>query len=178
MNNDRGCSGWRRLGLLAVLALSTVSLHANPISPGDSPVFQVGTIIGIALAILAEAICVILLLRRWRTPRLFLLWLIAIHLLTYPIFLALLWLSSGKPPALSLAAGEGLMVLIEGGVIYLLCRFAPSAKSQLPSPSVSRSLLASLAGNLLSLAAYPLWMMLLTWISHARGSVVSDNWHD
>jgi hypothetical protein len=70
------------------------------------------------------------------------------------------------------------MVLIEGGVIYLLCRFAPSAKSQLPSPSVSRSLLASLAGNLLSLAAYPLWMMLLTWISHARGSVVSDNWHD
>ena len=43
------------------------------------------------------------------------------HLVTYPIFLGLLWLSSGKPPVLSVGVGEGLIMLIEGGLIYLMC---------------------------------------------------------
>jgi hypothetical protein len=174
MNGNPRYGGLRGLGSLAVLALSTVSLKANPINPGASPVFELGTVTGITLAILAEAICIMLLLRRWRTPRWFLLWLMAMHLVTYPIFLGLLWLSSGKPPVLSVAVGEGLIVLIEGGLIYLLCRFAPSAKSEMPLPSVSKSLFVSLAGNVCSAVAFPLLMMLSGWIAFSIESRISD----
>ena len=147
------------MGFLAVLLLSAVSLKADPINPASSPIFEFGTITSITLAILAEAGCIMLLLRRWRTPRLFLLWLMAMHLVTYPIFLGLLWLSSGKPPVLSVGVGEGLIVLIEGGLIYLMCRYVPSAKLELPLASLSKSLLASLVGNICSAVAFPLVMI-------------------
>jgi hypothetical protein len=174
MNGNLHHSRLRCWGLLAVLLLSAVSLKANPIDVTSSPVFEFGTITGITLAILAEAVCIMLLLRRWRTPRLFLLWLMAIHLVTYPFFLGLLWLSSGKPPVLSVAVGEGLMVLMEGGLIYLLCRFAPSAKSEMPLPSISKSLFASLAGNVCSVVAFPLLMMLVSWIAFSIESAIPD----
>jgi hypothetical protein len=83
----------------------------------------------------------------------------AMHLVTYPIFLGLLWLSSGKPPVLSVGVGEGLIVLIEGGLIYLMCRYVPSAKLELPLASLSKSLLASLVGNICSAVAFPLVMI-------------------
>lgn len=174
MNSNFRCGGPRCLGFLAVLAISAVSLQANPINPGASPIFELGTITGITLAILAEAICIMLLLRRWRTPRLFLLWLMAMHLVTYPILLGLLWLSSGKPPVLSVAVGEGLIVLIEGGLIYLMCRFAPSARAEMPLPSVSKSLFVSLAGNICSAVAFPLLIMLVGWIAFSIESAISD----
>src|SRR5208282_4099114 len=116
----RDCSV-RRIGFLAVLLLSAVSLKADPIDINEMPVFQSGTFIPITLAILAEAICVRLLLQRWRRPGLFILWLMGMHLLTYPLLLGLLWLSYGLHPALGVAMGEGLIVLIEGGLIYLIC---------------------------------------------------------
>ncbi|MGO9478573.1 MAG: hypothetical protein ACLQAH_12725 [Limisphaerales bacterium] len=172
MNGNLRPGGLRCLGFLAVLALSTVSLKANPINPGASPVFELGTITGITLAILAEAVCIMLLLRRWRTPLWFLLWLMAMHLVTYPIFLGLLWLSSGKPPVLSVTVGEGLIVLIEGGLIYLLCRFAPSAKSEMPLPSISKSLFVSLAGNICSAVAFPLVMILFGLIAVSIGALI------
>jgi hypothetical protein len=174
MNRDLHHSSLRCWGFLAVFFLSAVSLKADPIDPASEPIFEFGTITGITLAILAEAICIMLLLRRWRTPRWFLLWLMAMHLVTYPIFLGLLWLSSGKPPVLSVAVGEGLIVLIEGGLIYLICRFAPSAKSEIPLPSVSKSLFASLAGNVCSAVAFPLLMMLIGWIAFFIESKMSD----
>ncbi|MGA2280485.1 MAG: hypothetical protein ABSG80_09310 [Verrucomicrobiota bacterium] len=157
MNGSIRHGGIHRLGFLAVLLLSAVSLKANPASERFD---QLGTDITIALAILVEAICVLILLRRWRTPRLFILWLMGMHLLTYPLFLGFLWFSDGLHPAPAIAIGEGLIVLIEGGLIYLMCRFAPSAKSELPLPSVSKSLLASLAGNICSAVAFPLMMIL------------------
>jgi hypothetical protein len=174
MNGNVHHSRLRSLGFLAVLLLSAVSLKADPINPASSPIFEFGTITSITLAILAEAGCIMLLLRRWRTPRLFLLWLMAMHLVTYPIFLGLLWLSSGKPPVLSVAVGEGLVVLIEGSLIYLMCRFAPSAKSEMPLPSVSKSLLASLAGNICSAVAFPLLMILVGWIVFSIEKGISD----
>ena len=174
MNGNLHQGRLRCLGFLAVLLLSTISLKADPINPASSPIFEFGTVTAITLAILAEAICIMLLLRRWRTPRLFLLWLMAMHLVTYPIFLGLLWLSSGKPPVLSVAVGEGLIVLIEGGLIYLMCRFAPSAKSEMPLPSVSKSLVASLVGNLCSVVAFPLLMVLVGWIAFSMESGISD----
>ncbi|MGA2801056.1 MAG: hypothetical protein ABSE97_01580 [Verrucomicrobiota bacterium] len=148
-----------RVGFLAVLLLLAVSLKANPISVNEGPV-SLGIIVPVTLAILAEAVCILLLLRRWRTPHFFLLCLMGMHLLTYPVFLGLLWLSEGLRPAFAVAMGEGLIVLIEGGLIYLLCRFAPSAKVSFPMPSFLKCLFASLVGNVCSVAVFPLLMIL------------------
>ena len=162
--------GLRSLGFLAALLLSAVSLKANPIDISSSPTFEFGTVFVIAIAILAEAACIWLLLRRWRTPRLFILWLMGMHLLTYPIFLGMLWLAVGVHPALAVAACEGLIVLIEGSLIYFLCRFAPSAKVALPLPSIGKTLLASLIGNICSAVAFPLLTLLNAWIAYAIGN--------
>jgi hypothetical protein len=165
--NGMRYSGVHRIGFLAVLLLSVVSLKANPISAEETPVFQLGIIIPITLAILSEAICIRLLLRRWRRPGLLIPWLMVMHLLTYPLFLGWLWFSYGLHPALGVALGEGLIVLVEGGLIYLICRFLASAKSKLPVPSIARCMFASLIGNICSAAAFPLLMMLYGLIASA-----------
>lgn len=162
--------GFRRLGFLAVLLLSVISSKADPIDIGESPVFQFGTIFAITAAILLEVVCIWLLLRRKRTPRLFILWLMGMHLLTYPIFLGLLWLAIGVHPALAAATGEGLIVLIEGSLIYLICRFAPSPRVELPRPSVVQSLFVSLAGNICSAVAFPLLTMLNGFIAYSMAA--------
>jgi hypothetical protein len=159
MNGVIRDGGIRRIGFWAVLLLSAVSLKANPIDISQEPIPHAAIFL-VAFAILAEAVCILLLLRRWRTPRFFILWLMGMHLLTYPAFLGLLWLSIGLHPALAVAMGEGLIVLTEGGLIYLLCRFAPSAKPGLPLPSASKSLFASLIGNICSAVVFPLLMIL------------------
>ena len=161
--------GFRRLGFLAVLLLSTVSLQANPVVVGSGSIFEFGTIMAITVAVLVEAVCIVLLLRRARTPRLFVLWLMGMHLLTYPFFIGWLWLSISIRPELAVAIGEGLIVLIEGSLIYYLCRFAPAAKAALPPPSVGRTLLAALLGNFCSAVAFPLVALLNALIAHVIG---------
>ena len=47
------------------------------------------------------------------------------HQFTNPAFLALLWQLHDVRPALAVALGEGLVVLIEGALIYLMCHFMP-----------------------------------------------------
>jgi hypothetical protein len=47
------------------------------------------------------------------------------------------------------------VVVVEGTLIYLICRFIPSAKSDLAIPSIFKCLLASLIGNVLSASAFP-----------------------
>ena len=159
MNGSVQSGGLRRMGFVAVLMLSAVSLRANPIAPGAEPLaFMV--FIPITLAILLEAICVWLLLRRWRRPRLFVLWLLGMHILTYPLFLGLLWLLYGSHPAFAMTLGEAAIVLVEGGLIYLMCRFISSRQSPLPAPTISRTLFASLIGNICSVATYPLLLWL------------------
>jgi heme/copper-type cytochrome/quinol oxidase subunit 4 len=91
-----------------------------------------------AFAILLEVMCINLVLRRSRRPSFFILWLIGMHLITYPSFLGFLWLLQDMRPAFATAIGEGLVVLIEGGVIYLICLFVASARPQLPSPSLAK----------------------------------------
>jgi len=172
MNGVIRDGGIRRIGFWAVLLLSAVSLKANPIDISQEPIPHAAIFL-VAFAILAEAVCILLLLRRWRTPRFFILWLMGMHLLTYPAFLGLLWLSIGLHPALAVAMGEGLIVLIEGSLIYLMCRLAPSAKSGLPWPSVSKSLLASLVGNICSAVVFPLLMMLYVWIAFSIEAAIS-----
>ena len=169
MNGVMRDSGVRRIGFLAVLLLSAVSLKADPIAVGEG-LPQLGVVIPIVFAVLAEAICILLILRRWRRPRLFILWLMGMHLLTYPLFLGWLWLSYGLHPALGVAIGEAMIVFVEGGLIYLICRFLSSAKSELPLPSISRSLFASFIGNICSAGAFPLLMLLYGFIVSSIGA--------
>ena len=169
MNGVIRHGGFRWLVILAALWFSAVSLRADPIVIGSGPVFQFGTIFNISVAILIEAFCIILLLRYWRTPRLFLVWLMGMHLLTYPVFLGLVWFSAGTRPGLAVGICEGIIVLIEGSLIYLLCRFAPSAKAAMPLPLMSKALLESLMGNICSAAAFPLLTLLNAWLAYAIG---------
>lgn len=96
-----------------------------------------------------------LILRRSQKPRFFILWLIGIHLFTYPAFLGFLWLKQNMRPAFAAGIGEALVVLVEGTLIYLICRFIPAAKPDLTTPSIIKCLLASLIGNIISAAAFP-----------------------
>jgi hypothetical protein len=154
MNGIRTNSN-REFGFLIVLLLSTIPLKADPISIGEMPLSP-GVFVPVALAILIEAISILLILRRSRRPRLFILWLLAMHAFTYPLFLGWLWLSYGLYPAMAVMTGEGAIVFVEGGLIYLMCRFVSHRQSPLPVPSIAKSLFASLIGNICSAATFPL----------------------
>jgi len=145
----------RWLGVVAVMVLLTIPARANPIPmPEKSLTPEIS--FTIAFAILLEVICIWLVLRRSRRPRFFILWLIGMHLITYPAFLGLLWLFQDMRPAYALASGEGLIVLVEGVLIYLICRFAGSARSSFTAPSMGKCWLASLIGNVCSVVAFPI----------------------
>jgi hypothetical protein len=145
----------RLVGIVAVLLLSVISLKADPISPGGET-WTFIIFIPIALAILLEAICIWLILRRLRTPRFFILWLLAMHLVTYPLFLGFLWLLYGIRPGFAMTLSEAAIVMVEGSLIYVICRYISSPQSSLPVPSISKSLFASLIGNICSAVAFPL----------------------
>ncbi len=106
-------------------------------------------------AIFLEAVCLLLLLRRFHKPRFFILWILGLHLITYPTFLGLLWLFQNLRPAFAVLLGEGSIVIIEGILVFLICHFIGSPKSGASRPSLLRCLLASLAGNFVSAAAFP-----------------------
>jgi len=155
---------FRRVGIFIGLFLCAFSLQANPISIPEKPLTPEIAFL-ISFSILLEATCILLLLRRFRKPRFFILWLLGLHLITYPAFLGFLWLFQDMRPALAVASGEGLVVMIEGTLIYWICRHAPT-KQNLPMASLFRCWLASLAGNTCSLIAFPLLMNLCDFIFH------------
>jgi len=145
-----------QFGFLAALILCPFSLRANPIPLPEKPIAPEITFL-ITASILLEAACILLLLRRFRKPRFFILWILGLHVITYPAFMGFLWLFQDARPSYAVAQGEGLMVVIEGTLIYIVCRCVP-AKQNFPTPSLLRSWLASLVGNACSLAAFPLLM--------------------
>ena len=145
----------RRLWFLAAIFLLVVSASADPIELPEKPITPEITVL-ISLAIFLEVVCILLVLRRSQKPRFFILWLIGIHLFTYPAFLGFLWLEQNMRPAFAAGIGEGLVVVFEGILIYLICRFIPSAKPNLATPSIIKCLIASLVGNIISAAAFPI----------------------
>ena len=158
---------FRRLCLLgAIVLLSGGSSWANPIELPEPSVTPVITLL-VIVSLLVEIACILVLLRRWRRPRFFILWLIGMHLLTYPAFLSLLWFLQGMRPAFAVAIGEGLAVVIEGALIYAICRLLPSRRPELATASVVRCLLASLAGNVCSAAAFPILLAIHDRLVHA-----------
>jgi hypothetical protein len=143
----------RWLGILASLFLFAFAAKADPIELPEKPLTP-EIISLISVSILLEAICILILLRHFRRPRFFILWILGLHLITYPAFLGLLWLFKDIRPASGVALGEGLIVFLEGTLIYLVCRFVPTKKN-LPTASIVRCWLVSLAGNACSLIAFP-----------------------
>lgn len=148
-----------RFWILAALFLSVVSANADPIEMPEKPVTPEITFL-ISCAILLEVVCIWSLLWRSQKPRFFILWLIGMHLLTYPAFLGVLWLTQDLRPAYAVGMGEGLVVLVEGTLIYLICRYIPPAKPELAAPSIIKCLFASLLGNALSAGAFPALVMI------------------
>ncbi|MEI9865279.1 MAG: hypothetical protein WDN00_12155 [Limisphaerales bacterium] len=109
----------------------------------------------ITVSILLEATCWMFLLRHFQRPRWFILWILGMHLLTFPAFMSFLWLLQDIRPALAVVFGESLVVLVEGILIYLICRYLP-VKSTLATASLLRCWLVSLVGNICSMIAFPL----------------------
>jgi len=164
MNKHSKFIGGRWFGILAAVILSSVGARANPIElPEKSITPEISFVIG--FAILLEVICIWRVLRRSRRPRFFILWLVGMHLITYPAFLGLLWELDEIRPALAVALGEGLAVVVEGALIYLICRFVPSIKPELAAPSVAKCWLASLIGNACSAVAFPLLLAIFERLS-------------
>ena len=150
--NASGSLFW--LGILVGLILPAVTVEANPIAiPEKSITPEISFLI--VSSLLLEVICICLFLRRSRHPRFFILWLVTMHVLTYPGFLGLLWLLQAMRPAFAAAIGEGMVVVVEGLFIYGLCRWLAAAKSSFPRPSLIKCWLASLLGNLCSALAFP-----------------------
>ena len=160
------------MALLVAAFLPVASASANPIEMPEKPLTPEITFL-IVCAILLEVVCILLMLWRSKKPRFFILWLVGIHLFTYPAFLGFLWLEQNMRPALAAGIGEGLVVLVEGTLIYLICRFVPPAKSGLASPSIFKSLLASLIGNIVSASAFPI--LLAIYDHWARGLLLVVN---
>ena len=98
------------LGLIIAMSLATLPLQANPISLPEKPVTPEITFL-IIVSILLEAICWVFLLRQFQKPRLFILWILAMHLLTFPAFLGLLRYLDTMRPVIAVALGEGLVVM-------------------------------------------------------------------
>jgi len=142
-----------RWGLFALVMLGSFSARANPIEIPEQPLTPEIAFL-ISFSIFLEAACISLLLRHFRKPRLFILWILALHLITYPGFLSLLWLLPDLRPALAVALGEALVVAVEGTLIYWICRRAPS-RQKLPRASLVVCWRASLVGNVCSLMAFP-----------------------
>ena len=141
--------------LVAMTFLFGRTLWANPIAVPEPPVTPEVSFL-LSVSILIEVACILFLLRRSRKPRFFILWLVGMHLLTYPAFLGLLWFLQDMRPSLAVVVGEGLVVLIEGGLIYSICRFVPSAGLNTVSPSGVKYFFASFVGNACSAAVFPI----------------------
>jgi len=133
----------------------------------------------VGIPVFLEAVCVMLLLLRFRTPRFFILWIMGMHLLTYPLFVFLYlgghWLEIHIYPMcyyalflkrllmdLGLIVPEGLIIILEGSLIYLMCRYIAPRGATLPIPSLQRCWAVSLVGNICSLIASAVLAALLS----------------
>jgi hypothetical protein len=147
----------RSLGFLAVLFCFVPGLHASPvIFPGKA---QNGVLaVYVAVAMVLEAVCAAWLLRRFRRPRFFALWILGTHLLTFPAFLGAAWLLQPLFRDFTIALAEGLVILGEGWLVCQICRRTPSP-IRLTPPSAGQCWYAVLIANACSLVLF--WLLLV-----------------
>ena len=142
------------LTLVTVVNFLSLSVQANPIEMPETPVVAENAFL-ISTALMVEILLVWWILRRSRRPRFFVLWLIGMHIITYPAFLGLLSVLHELRPVYSVMVGEGLVVVVEGLIIYGICRLMAPVDSNQSQPSLYKCWLASLVGNLSSVVAFP-----------------------
>jgi hypothetical protein len=99
-----------KTGLLLIILFSALPALANPIPLPEKPVTGPLTF-AVTVAIFIEAICWVLCLRRFRKPRLFILWVLGMHLITFPAFVGLLHFFDTLRPAVAVALGETFVVI-------------------------------------------------------------------
>jgi hypothetical protein len=155
MNTHARVRSVLKLGFLLAVMLCASPVQANPIALPEKPVTAPLTFT-ITISILLEAICWFLCPRRFRKPRLFILWILGMHLITFPAFVGLLRCLDTLRPAVAVTFGEGLVILVEGFLVFLLCNFVANASQNSPGPSLVRCWLVSLAANFCSVVAFPL----------------------
>ncbi len=147
----------RSLGFLVALFSFAPGLQAAPVVfPGRAQNSVLA--VYVVAAIVLEAICVAWLLRQFRHPRFFVLWILGTHLLTFPLFVGAVWLLQPMFRDFTVAFAEGLVVLAEGWLVGQICRRAPSP-TYLASPPVRECWYAALIGNACSLLAF--WLLLV-----------------
>jgi hypothetical protein len=125
----------------------------------------------IGISITLESICVVFLLRKFQSLRYFFFWVLGMHVFTWPMFQSCfisldmltrsLYMIIGVFPfwilpsyqsigALDLGIAEMTIIAIEGGLIYLMCRYLSPKPATRPPASVGRCMMVSLAGNVVS----------------------------
>lgn len=165
MKNSHPLRSIFRMGIAAAIFIAAFSAHANPIPLPEKPVTPEISFL-IPASILLEAICWVFLLRKFQRPRFLILWILGMHLITFPAFLGLLKFLDTMRPATAVALGETLVVLVEGYIVFLICNYVRPSRQKASPPSLLRCWLVSLAGNICSAAAFPL-------LAHAHDSIFS-----
>jgi hypothetical protein len=165
MKNSHPPSSVFRIGIAAAIFIAAFSAQANPISLPEKPVAPEISFL-IPASILLEAFCWVFLLRKYQRPRFFIFWILGMHLFTFPAFLGLLKFLDTMRPAIAVALGETMVVLVEGYVVFLICNYIRTSRQNASLPSLLRCWLVSFAGNICSAAAFPL-------LVHAHDSIFS-----
>lgn len=165
MKKSRAQHSIFRIGLMVAAVFVAFQMQANPIPLPEKPIASEISFL-IPASILLEAICWVFLLRKFQRPRFLILWILGMHLITFPAFLGLLKFLDTMRPATAIALGETLVVLIEGYIVFLICNYVRPSRQNASPPSLLRCWLVSLAGNICSAVAFPL-------LAHAHDSVFS-----
>jgi hypothetical protein len=152
-------------GLMVAALFVAFQMQANPIPLPEKPVASEISFL-IPVSILLEAFGWLFLLRRFQKPSFLILWILGMHLITFPAFLGLLKFLDTMRPATAVALGETSVVLVEGYLVFLICNYVRPSRQNASPPSLLRCWLVSLAGNICSAVAFPL-------LAHAHDSIFS-----
>ena len=144
-----------KVGLFLLILLSAFPALANPIPLPEKPVTGPLTL-AVTVAIFIEAICWVLCLRRFRRPRFFILWVLGMHLITFPAFVGLLHFLDAFRPAVAVTLGEVFVVISEGFLVFLACNYLARASQTGSPPGLLRCWLVSVLSNACSMVAFPL----------------------
>jgi hypothetical protein len=144
-----------KVGLFLLILFSAFPALANPIPFPEKPVTGPLTF-AVTVAIFIEAICWALCLRRFRKPRLFILWVLGMHLITFPAFVGLLHCLDTLRPVVAVALGETFVIISEGLLVFLACNYLARASQEASPPGLLRCWLVSAISNACSMVVFPL----------------------
>jgi hypothetical protein len=143
-----------KVGILLLMLFNAFPALANPIPFPERPVTGPLTF-SVTVAIFIEAICWTLCLRRFCRPRLFILWVLGMHLITFPAFVGLMHFLDTLRPAVAVTLGELFVVIAEGFLVFLACNYLARASQTAPAPGLLRCWVVSLLGNACSMVVFP-----------------------